>query len=96
MTRTSIGRAGFVSLWMIALATVAAAQDDSSIAGVVRDVTGAVLPGVTVRVQGMFDAYNVLNGSPIPALNTRYGPSWLAPTQILTARLFKVGMQLDF
>jgi hypothetical protein len=48
------------------------------------------------RLQGTFDAYNVLNVSPILALNTRYGPSWLTPTQILPARLFKAGMQLDF
>jgi hypothetical protein len=49
-----------------------------------------------VRVQGMLDIYNVLNASPILAINTTYGPSWLNPTSILDARLFKVGMQLDF
>jgi hypothetical protein len=49
-----------------------------------------------VRVQGMFDVYNVLNASPILADNTRYGPAWLTPTFVLDARLFKFGMQLEF
>jgi hypothetical protein len=44
----------------------------------------------------MFDAYNVLNASSILGLNTRYGPAWLTPTQILPGRLVKFGMQLDF
>jgi hypothetical protein len=44
----------------------------------------------------MFDAYNVLNGNAILALNTRFGSAWLNPTQILPARLFKFGMQIDF
>jgi hypothetical protein len=50
----------------------------------------------SARLQGMLDAYNVFNASPILSLNTRYGPSWLTATQILPGRLFKVGMQLDF
>jgi hypothetical protein len=49
-----------------------------------------------VRVQGMFDIYNVLNASTVLAAFTQYGPSWLRPTQILTGRLFKFGAQLTF
>ena len=49
-----------------------------------------------IRFQGLFDAYNVLNASSILGLNTRYGPAWLTPTQILPGRLLKFGMQLDF
>ena len=48
------------------------------------------------RIQGMFDVYNLLNASPLLALNTTYGPSWLVPTQILDGRLFKFGVQLEF
>jgi hypothetical protein len=48
------------------------------------------------RVQGMFDVYNVLNASPVTALNARYGPAWLDAQQILAARMFKFGMQLQF
>jgi hypothetical protein len=49
-----------------------------------------------LRLQGMLDAYNVLNGSAVLAHNTRYGIAWLNPTQILPARIFKFGMQADF
>ena len=49
-----------------------------------------------VRVKGLFDLYNALNANPIVAMNTTYGPRWQEPTQILDARLFKLGIQLDF
>ena len=48
------------------------------------------------RLQGSFDVYNVLNASSILAINTRYGPAWLTPTQILDARLFKFALQVNF
>jgi len=48
------------------------------------------------RVQGQLDVYNVLNASAILGINTRYGPAWLTPTEILGARLVKVGAQLTF
>jgi hypothetical protein len=49
-----------------------------------------------VRVQGMLDIYNLLNGSTVLIVNTNYGGQWLRPTEVLPARLFKVGAQLDF
>ena len=48
------------------------------------------------RFQGSFDIYNLLNASSILAINTRYGPAWLTPTQILDARLFKFALQANF
>jgi hypothetical protein len=48
------------------------------------------------RVQGMVDFYNLFNGNDTIRLNTRYGPDWLKPQQILTARMIKLGAQLDF
>ena len=48
------------------------------------------------RVQGMFDVYNVLNASPVLLVNTRYGEAWLYAQQILAARMFKLGAQLNF
>jgi hypothetical protein len=48
------------------------------------------------RIQGMFDVYNVLNASTILSINTRYGNDWLKPLQILDARLFKLGVQVNF
>ena len=48
------------------------------------------------RLQGMLDIYNLLNGSSILAVNTTYGSAWLRPQEILGARLFKFGVQVDF
>lgn len=48
------------------------------------------------RIQIMLDVYNVLNASPILAVNNTYGPRWREPQQVLDGRLFKVGMQLEF
>jgi hypothetical protein len=50
----------------------------------------------SARVQGMLDVYNTLNGAGILAIDGRYGPNWLLPTNILAARLFKFGAQVDF
>ena len=48
------------------------------------------------RLQGQFDIFNALNASPILAENTRYGSSWLQPTEILTGRFVKFGATIDF
>jgi hypothetical protein len=48
------------------------------------------------RLEAQLDLYNALNASPILSINTRYGPSWLTPTEILAGRLVKFGIQLDF
>lgn len=50
----------------------------------------------TARVQGNLDVFNVFNSSPILSINTRYGPQWLQPRQILPGRMFKLGVQLAF
>ncbi len=48
------------------------------------------------RMQGQFDCYNALNANPVLSMNTTFGPSWLTPTQVLDARMFKVGVQFEF
>jgi hypothetical protein len=48
------------------------------------------------HVDAAMDIYNLLNSSTVLSINTRYGPSWLAPTQILPGRMFKFGAQLNF
>lgn len=53
------------------------------------------LPG-SRRVQALVDLYNMLNASPVLALNNTFGPQWQRPTQILQGRLLKFGVQLDF
>jgi hypothetical protein len=48
------------------------------------------------RMQGMLDLYNVFNASPVLSINTRYGAQWLQPTQILAARMLKLGGKIEF
>jgi hypothetical protein len=47
-------------------------------------------------IKGMFDVYNLFNTNSILAINSAYGRAWKTPTQILDARLFKFGAQLEF
>ena len=45
------------------------------------------------------DIYNLLNASPITAMNLNYvgtGAGWLQPQAVLPARLFKVSAQIEF
>jgi hypothetical protein len=53
-----------------------------------------------IRLQGMFDIYNLFNAITVLALNNRYTATgtnaWLQPTSILAGRLFKFGVQLDY
>jgi hypothetical protein len=46
--------------------------------------------------EGMLDIYNVLNGNYSTTIRTVYGPQYLYPTRIMTARMFKVGGQVSF
>jgi hypothetical protein len=48
------------------------------------------------RLQAMFDIYNLFNAPAILAEVTTYGATWQKPTAILDARIFKVGMQMNF
>ena len=51
------------------------------------------------RLQAQVDLYNMLNGNFVLAQNNTYGTtgaSWLVPTAILSARLLKFGVQMDF
>jgi hypothetical protein len=48
------------------------------------------------RVQGAFDIYNVTNNAAVLSMNYQYGSTWRSPTSMLDARVFKVGVQMDF
>ena len=50
--------------------------------------------GGNLRV--MADLYNAFNGNAVDRVNTRFGPSWLRPTAILSPRLLKLGARFDF
>jgi hypothetical protein len=49
-----------------------------------------------VRIKGMLDVANALNASTVLLQNNTYGPSWLRPTWILSGRIIKPSVQLDF
>jgi hypothetical protein len=49
-----------------------------------------------VRMSGSLDVFNVFNRSDVLGQNNTYGPDWLKPTNILTGRWLKFGVQLDF
>jgi hypothetical protein len=51
------------------------------------------------KVQGLFDAYNLLNANTILTLNSAYGTdgaNWLKPTAALPGRLIRFGVQVNF
>jgi hypothetical protein len=49
-----------------------------------------------MRLSPGVDVFNLLNRSDVIAINTRYGPSWLQPTNILQGLWVKFGAQMDF
>jgi hypothetical protein len=49
-----------------------------------------------VRIHPRVDFYNVTNSSAVIGTIGGYGPVWLRPTEILTARLIKFGAQVDW
>jgi hypothetical protein len=49
-----------------------------------------------VSLQGQFDIYNLTNENTVLSNNGTYGSAWRTPTEVLNARLFKVGMQMNF
>jgi len=59
-------------------------------------LTKIVRFGNVRRLKLMFDAYNVFNASTILVRNDTFGQNWGRPIQVLAARLFKVGGQVDF
>jgi hypothetical protein len=51
---------------------------------------------VQLSTAEIIDVYNVFSGNTPLVINTTYGPNWLQPTQIMDARLLKLGFQLEF
>jgi hypothetical protein len=49
-----------------------------------------------VEIRGNADLYNAFNASTILTENTRFGPTWLRPTAVLGARLFKLSAQVRY
>ena len=43
-----------------------------------------------------FDIYNLTNSGAVIGSIAGYGAAWLRPTEILTARLLKFGVQVDW
>ena len=49
-----------------------------------------------VRIQGMFDIYNLTNANTVLSSVGTYGPAWQFPFQVLAPRLFKFGVQINY
>ena len=49
-----------------------------------------------VRIEPMFDIYNLFNTSAPLAISNTYGSSWRRPTEVLAGRTFKIGAQMNF
>ena len=49
-----------------------------------------------MRINPRFDIYNLTNSAAVVGSISGYGAAWLRPTEILTARLFKFGAQIDW
>ncbi|MBM3777969.1 MAG: TonB-dependent receptor [Acidimicrobiia bacterium] len=61
---------------------------------------GANIRAGNLRVQPRFEIYNLFNAADVQALNGTFTPGatnpWLRAAQILTARLFKFAVQIDY
>jgi hypothetical protein len=49
-----------------------------------------------IRMKGTLDVYNLFNASTILLVNNNYGPTWLLRSEVVPARFFRLGVQLDF
>jgi hypothetical protein len=52
--------------------------------------------GSTTRLRGHLDIYNVFNASNVLSMTPTYGPAWQNVAYALSARLLRIGAQLDF
>jgi hypothetical protein len=48
------------------------------------------------RMQPGVELYNALNASTVHTIVTRYGPAWEGVRGVLTSRLIKFALQIDF
>jgi hypothetical protein len=52
--------------------------------------------GGSTRLRGHLDIYNVFNASNVLSMTPTYGPAWQNVAYALSARLLRIGAQLDF
>ena len=57
---------------------------------------GKILRFGQTRTQITLDFYNALNSAAVLAYNQTFGPRWLTPTSVLTARFARISAQFDF
>ena len=58
-------------------------------------ISKAFRTGGTV-IRPTVSIYNLFNANPIQTYNTTYSSAWLAPTVIMQARFWDIGVQVDF
>ena len=79
---------GFVCVILLFVPALVFAQ--ASISGIVQDPSGAVLPGVTVEFDNLFNMRNVV------AVTENYGSNWLRPASVQRGRNIRFGIQYRF
>lgn len=48
------------------------------------------------RIEPQIDVYNLLNANDVLVINTRYGPAWQNVSNVLSPRLVKFGVQINY
>jgi hypothetical protein len=92
-TALNIQKIARLVIWSLLLPAAASAQvTGANIAGVVRDTSGAVLPGVTIEAASPALIEKVRTVVRYSNQNNQ----WQNVLQILGGRLVKLGVQLDF
>jgi hypothetical protein len=98
--------------WVVVVASVlllpALASAQATITGVVKDASGAVLPGVTIETSSpvliektrtaVTDGTGLINSNAVLTYNQTFAPggAWLIPQSVLTPRFVKLSAQIDF
>jgi hypothetical protein len=57
---------------------------------------GKVLRYSTTKTLVSLDIFNLFNSNTTQVFNQTYGPAYLNPLSIMSARFFKIGVQFDF
>ena len=57
---------------------------------------GKVLRYSTTKTLVSLDIFNLFNSNTPQVFNQTYGPAYLNPLSIMSARFFKIGVQFDF
>lgn len=101
MMRRIVVRGSLALVVLLTVLRVGAFGQTGSIAGVVKDTTGAVMPGVTVEATSpalieRVRSVTTDDKGQYKIIDTAATSEWLRPTDVLQGRLVKIGGQITF